>query len=65
MVDRITVEQAAQAIGASPQFVRRGLQQKTLPIGSAVRNKKRWSYNISAHLLELYTGKGAQNDNHQ
>jgi hypothetical protein len=56
---RITVEQAAATIGASGQYVRLGLQQGTLPIGSAVQRKKRWTYHISENLLKVYAGEEA------
>ena len=53
---RITVEQAAKELGVTQQFIRVGLQRGTLPIGSAVKMSSRWTYHISEHLLEQYTG---------
>ena len=53
---RITVQQAADVLNVSQQFIRIGLQKGTLPIGSAVKMSSRWTYHISEHLLEQYTG---------
>lgn len=50
------VAEAARLLGVSKQFVRLGLQQGTLPIGSAVKMKE-WAYYISEPLLEAYIGK--------
>lgn len=56
MQPRITVSQAADRLNVSQQFIRIGLQNGTLPIGSAVKMSSRWTYHISEHLLEQYTG---------
>jgi hypothetical protein len=57
---KISVQQAARDIGASPQFVRVGLQQGVLPIGSAVKQSpRRWTYHISENLLKRYAGEEA------
>ena len=53
---RITVSQAAQILNVSEQFIRIGLQTGKLPIGSAVKMSSRWTYHISEHLLDQYTG---------
>ena len=53
---KITVSQAADLLNVSQQFIRVGLQNGTLPIGSAVKMSSRWTYHISEHLLEQYTG---------
>jgi len=67
MQQRITVSQAADLLNVSQQFIRVGLQNGTLPIGSAVKMSSRWTYHISEHLLEQYTGnknrKGKANGN--
>lgn len=52
---RVTVSEAAKALGVSSQFIRIGLQRKTLPIGTAVK-MKRWVYYINPHQLEMYLG---------
>lgn len=53
--DRVSVESAAAYIDADPQFLRLGLQQKTLPFGAAVQHPGgRWTYNISPGLLVAY-----------
>ena len=53
----MTVKEAASALGVSPQFVRIAMQKGVLPIGTAVKMSSRWTYHISPHLLERYTGK--------
>ena len=55
--DRITTAEAAAILNVSPQFVRIGLQQEKLPIGTAVKMSGRWTYHISAKLLADYSGK--------
>lgn len=59
---RITVAQAADLLNVSQQFIRVGLQNGTLPIGSAVKMSSRWTYHISEHLLEQYTGNNNRKD---
>ena len=56
MQQRITVAQAADLLNVSQQFIRVGLQNGTLPIGSAVKMSSRWTYHISEYLLEQYIG---------
>ena len=54
---QVSVKEAADILGKTEQFIRIGLQQKSLPIGSAVRMKGgRWSYHISPKLLSEYAG---------
>ena len=53
----IPVSVVAEILGVSPQFIRLGLQQKTLPIGSAVKLSSKWSYHISYELLKNYIGE--------
>lgn len=53
----IPVQVVAEILGVSPQFVRVGLQQKTLPIGSAVKLSTKWTYHISYELLKNYIGE--------
>lgn len=52
----IPIKTAAEIIGKSPQFVRVGLQQKSLPIGSAVKMSNEWTYHVSYELLKKYIG---------
>lgn len=52
----IPVNVVAEIIGKSPQFVRVGLQQQRLPIGSAVQMSSEWTYHISYELLKNYIG---------
>lgn len=53
---RVTVSEAAKALGVSSQFIRIGLQRKTLPIGTAVKMSSVWTYYISEAKLKEYTG---------
>ena len=55
-MERISVADAAKLMGVSKQFIRLGLQQGTLPIGTAVKMRE-WVYFISRPLLEAYIGK--------
>lgn len=55
---RIAVKEAAQILGVSPQFIRIGMQQRVLPIGTAVKMSSVWTYHISPKLLEDYMGGG-------
>lgn len=55
---KLTVQQAAELMGKSPQFVRVAMQQKILPIGTAVRigNSSKFTYYISPKLFTEFTG---------
>lgn len=53
---------AAKILGVSAQFIRLGLQQERLPIGTAVKSSdNRWVYDVQEHLLKLYMGEEAYN----
>lgn len=52
----IPINIVADLLGKSPQFVRIGLQQKTLPIGCAVKMSTEWTYHVSYELLKNYIG---------
>lgn len=55
---RLSVIEAAKAMGKSAEFVRVGLQEQRLSFGSAVKNKHgRWSYHISPALFNAYIGR--------
>ncbi len=57
-IGRITTEEAAAVLNTSAQFVRVGMQQEKLPIGTAVKlSPNKWTYHISEKLLGEYTGK--------
>lgn len=55
--DKILPTEAAAIIGASPQFVRVGMQTGHLPIGAAVKMSSIWTYNISRDRLAEYVGR--------
>ena len=52
----VSVIEAAEFLGRSPQFVRLGLQRGILPFGSAVKLSSRWTYYISRARLYDYAG---------
>ena len=55
--NNITVIQAAELMGVSPQFVRVGLQKGVLPFGYAVKvSKDRYTYFISKQKFTENTG---------
>lgn len=54
--NRISVEQAAKLLGASPQFIRIGLQQGKLDFGMAVKMSRYWTYVITKQKFEEKTG---------
>ena len=52
----IPINVAADLLNKSPQFVRIGLQNQRLPIGSAVKMSSQWTYHISYEMLKNYIG---------
>lgn len=52
--DNVPVMEAAKYIGATPEYVRRGILTGALPFGSAVKFKNRYSFNIPAGALIAY-----------
>lgn len=61
-MSEFSVVLTAKILGKTAQFVRLGLQQGTLPIGSAVKMPGgRWSYYVSPKLLIEYVGEEAVN----
>lgn len=56
----LTVIEAAKIMNVSPQFIRLGLQQGRLPIGTAVKSSEnRWVYDVREHLVRDYMGHDA------
>lgn len=55
--DNLSVATVAKIIGKPEQFIRIGLQQQRLPIGSAVKTSSHWTYHISYELLKNYIGE--------
>lgn len=53
---KITVAQASQIMGCSPQFVRIAMQRGIIDIGTAVKMSSIWTYNISPALLAKRQG---------
>ena len=59
----MNVLEAAEILRKTPQFVRFGLRQKTLPIGVAVLCPgNRYSYHVSEELLRQYVGNKVVDD---
>lgn len=56
-MNNISVKEAAKALGKSQMFIRVGLRQGKLPIGTAVKTSSQWSYHISPKLLKEYIGE--------
>lgn len=56
-MDNIQITVVSELLHKSPQFVRIGLQQQRLPIGSAVKLSTEWTYHISYELLKNYVGE--------
>ncbi len=51
---KLTVKEAAAAMGVTPRYIQYGLQQERLPFGAAVMMDKRWSYYINAERFRAY-----------
>lgn len=59
----LTVLETAELLGVSAQFIRLGLQQQRLPIGTAVKSSdNRWVYDIRKHLVKQYAGSESLKD---
>lgn len=56
--EKITVQQAAEIMGVTPQFLRIALQNDKFPFGTAVKFTGRWSYYINTERFIKYM-KGA------
>lgn len=56
MMNRLTVQQTAQLMGVSEQFVRIGLQKGVFPWGYAVKMSNQWTYFISRQKFTEHTG---------
>ncbi len=56
-MNRISIQNVAELLNCSQQFVRIGLQQQRLPIGTAVKMSSTWTYHISYELLKNYVGE--------
>lgn len=56
----LTPTEAAARLGVSPQFVRIGLQQGILPIGTAIKMSTKWCYCIPEQALQHYIEYGSK-----
>lgn len=60
-VARITVPEAANKMGVTPQFLRVALQQgRFAEFGVAAKMRKRWSYYINARRFEEWMKGGIE-----
>lgn len=61
-MERVKVKEAALLLGVSEQYVRLGIRDGRLPIGSCVKLSSKWTYNIPRDRLNAYlTGKDIGN----
>jgi hypothetical protein len=51
---KIPVKLASQIMLVTPRYIQWGLQQGSLPFGSAVKMEGRWSYNIVTNRFIAY-----------
>ncbi len=51
---KISVEQAAEIMNVTPQFIRMGLRHGKLPFGVGIKMDKRWSYYINTERFLAY-----------
>lgn len=56
VIGKIKVSEAAALLHVSQQFVRIGMQQNVLPIGTALKMSSKWTYQISEGKLAEYAG---------
>lgn len=63
MRNRLTVAEAAKLLNASEQYIRIGIRQQTLKIGTAVRTSSKWTYVITKQKFEEVTGIKIQEEN--
>lgn len=61
MNKNVKVEEAAKEMGKSQQFIRIGLQRKTLPFGVAEKLSTKYTYYISPVQFYQYIGKTVPN----
>lgn len=54
----VPVAVAAQYLGVSSDFVRKGIIKGALPIGTAFKGKGRWTFHISPYQLIRYQEGG-------
>ncbi|MDR3599400.1 MAG: hypothetical protein P4L49_02775 [Desulfosporosinus sp.] len=52
----LSVQEAAELLNKSKQFIRIGLQRGILPFGSAVKLSTKWTYYISPTRFYDYAG---------
>jgi len=62
MIGKIKVSEAAALLHVSQQFVRIGMQQNVLPIGTALKMSSKWTYQISEGQLAKYSGVNVEEE---
>jgi hypothetical protein len=56
-MNKIPLKKAASILGISEELLRWAIRQGSLPIGTAIKRKKRFTYYINKDKLEQYIGK--------
>lgn len=58
MLHKLSVKEASDQLGISQDAIRRGMRQKELPIGFAVKNETEYSYYIYQEMIDrcIYGG---------
>ena len=62
MAGKILTTEAATILNVSPQFVKNTIQQRKMPIVTAVKMSSIYTYHISAKLLHEYCGKDIEQE---
>lgn len=62
VIGKIKVSEAAALLHVSQQFVRIGMQQNVLPIGTALKMSSKWTYQISEGKLAEYAGVNVEEE---
>lgn len=61
-MNRVSTAEAARILGVSTEYIRIGMQQGILPIGTAVKMSSIWTYHISPKLLAEYSGADVETE---
>lgn len=56
MMNRLSIQQTANLMNVSEQFIRIGLQKGVFPFGYAVKMSGKWTYFISRQKFTEHTG---------
>jgi hypothetical protein len=56
-MNKIPLKKAASILGISEELLRWALRQGSLPFGTAIKRKKRFTYYINKGKMEQYLGR--------